>query len=140
MFNNLGLKVTIETNLKQCDFLDIYLDLQNGIYKPFRKANQQPTYVHKDSNHPSSIKMQIPKMIEDRLSNLSSNEDVFLSEVPAYNNALKNAGYERNLIYNQSYNSNRKKKRSRRKKSYLVQSTILSISKNKHRNKISFAN
>ena len=118
MFNDLGLKVTIETNLKQCDFLDIYLDLQNGIYKPFRKANQQPTYVHKDSNHPTSIKKQIPTMIEDRLSNLSSNKDVFLSEVPAYNNALKNAGYERNLTYKQSgiNNSNRKSKRSRRKK------------------------
>ena len=87
------MKVTIETNIKKCDFLDVFLDLESGLHKPFTKVNQKPIYVHKDSNHPESIKKTNTSMVASRLSNLSSNEEVFLSEISIYKEALKSSGY-----------------------------------------------
>ena len=117
LFNNLGLKVTIDTNIKKCDFLDVYLDLNTGLHKPFRKANQKPIYVHKDSNHPESIKRQIPKMVATRLTNLSSNEAVFLSEIDAYREAMNSSGYSEPLIYQHDETNNGKRRnRCRTKK------------------------
>ena len=56
-------------------------------------------YIHKSSNHPPAIKKQLPKMIEDRLSRLSSNEEIFNSEKGLYEDALKIAGYSETLKY-----------------------------------------
>ena len=39
IFENNGLKVTIEASAKQVNFLDVTLDLTNGIYKPYMKEN-----------------------------------------------------------------------------------------------------
>ena len=98
-FKTLGLKVTIETNIKNTDFLDIHLDLVSDTYKPFRKENHQPIYIHKNSNHPPSIKKQLPNMISNRLSSLSCSQEVFLAEAPAYQEALNSAGYDEKLQY-----------------------------------------
>ena len=37
------------------DFLDIYLDLENDKFCPYRKPNDTPLYVHCESNHPLNI-------------------------------------------------------------------------------------
>ena len=116
LFKKLGLKVTIETNIKRCDFLDVYLDLESEVYKPFRKDNKKPVYIHKCSNHPTSIKMQLPSMISARLSSLSCNENVFLSEAPIYNDALKSAGYSEHLVYNKKSHKGPKTQRNRSRK------------------------
>ena len=52
IFERNGLKVTIEANTKIVNFLDITLDLNTGIFKPFMKENDVPTYVSDRSNHP----------------------------------------------------------------------------------------
>ena len=39
IFRNNGLRITIETNLKVTDFLDVTLELDTGIYRPFLKKN-----------------------------------------------------------------------------------------------------
>ena len=51
-FKNHDLKITITCNLKQIDFLDITFDLESGIYKPYKKVNNDPRYVNSSSNHP----------------------------------------------------------------------------------------
>ena len=40
IFKNIGLKVTIECNSKQTDFLDVYLDLHSETFRAFRKDSQ----------------------------------------------------------------------------------------------------
>ena len=54
IFKDSGLKVTIEVNLKQTNFLDVHLDLEKNKYKPYKKNNHETTYIHMKSNHPRS--------------------------------------------------------------------------------------
>ena len=114
IFKSLGLKVTIEANMNTTDFLDIVFNLGDGSYKPFRKENQTPMYVHCKSNHPPNIKKQLPSMISERLSNLSCSKSVFENESEVYQNSLKLAGYTDKLMYkNQNAANPKKKKRIR---------------------------
>ena len=67
-FKQCGLAITIECYLKSVNFLNITFDFQNNIYKPYRKANDEPTYVNKNSNNPPSILKQLTKYIENRFT------------------------------------------------------------------------
>ena len=58
----------IECNLKTVNYLDIILDLNTGIYKPYRKPNDESLYIHAKSNHPANILKQLLISIETRLS------------------------------------------------------------------------
>ena len=54
-FADLGLRITIQTNLKVTDFLDVTLNLSTGKFRPYRKPNDRPLFVHRQSNHPPGI-------------------------------------------------------------------------------------
>ena len=77
VFKDNGLTITIEANVKNVNFLDINLNLETGIHKPFMKPNDQPVYVHNLSNHPPGILQNIPHSVNRRLSVISANEDFF---------------------------------------------------------------
>ena len=47
VFAELGLKITIQVNLKITDFLDVTLNLSTKKYYPYRKPNDRPMYIHK---------------------------------------------------------------------------------------------
>ena len=66
---------------------------------PYRKPNDLPVYIHKDSNHPPTIKKELPSMISRRVSELSSNEQVFNEARPIYEKALKDSGFNDKLTY-----------------------------------------
>ena len=51
--NELGITITV--NLQNVDFLDINMNLVNGIYKPYRKPGDMPRYVSEFSNHPQIL-------------------------------------------------------------------------------------
>ena len=87
-FKQCGLAITIECNLKTVNFLDITFDLQNNVYKPYRKANDKPTYINKSSR---SILKQLIKSIEKRLSETSSSKDIFDKSLKLYQDALKDS-------------------------------------------------
>ena len=76
-FKEENLQITTIINLPEVDFLDVHLNLKAGSFKPFRKENDQPQYVHCDSNHPKSITKNIPEMIGKRISGLSSDKSTF---------------------------------------------------------------
>lgn len=42
IFHSLGLKITIQANLKTVDFLDVTLDLTTVKYRPYRKPKDRP--------------------------------------------------------------------------------------------------
>ena len=118
----MGLKISIEANKKIVNFLDITLDLQRDLFKPFMKPNNTLLYVNKESNHPPSILKNIPESVNLRLSQLSKNEIVFKEAATTYQTALDTAGYNYKLKFNpinhgdnsqQSLNSKRRKHRQR---------------------------
>ena len=51
-FRQHDLRVTIDTNSIQTDFLDVTLNLSFHKYRLFRKPNDQPLYLNVQSNHP----------------------------------------------------------------------------------------
>ena len=101
IFRNHGLKITIEANKKTVNFLDVTLDLSNGKYMPYTKPNNTPLYVHRKSNHSPRIIDNIPKSINNRLSEISCDEDSFNKATPLYQKALNDSGHAHNLQYSQ---------------------------------------
>ena len=55
----LGFRITICTNLKIVNFLDVTSKFKNGTFEPFKKENDTPIYKHTSSNHSPSIIKQI---------------------------------------------------------------------------------
>ena len=99
-------------------FLDIELDLTNNTYRPYKKPNDNPMYINVNSNHPPSMIKQIPSSINMRLSNLSPDEEVFLSNIHPYREALKKSGFRDELTYVEpkiSEEHNNKKRKQKRK-------------------------
>ena len=92
-FAALGLRITIQTNLRIVNFLDLTLDLNCGKHYPYRKPNDTPSYIHKLSNHPPPILRNIPAAISRRITDTSSDELAFQQAAPVYNSALLASGY-----------------------------------------------
>ena len=76
-------------NAKDVNFLDMNLNLETGIYKPFMKENDSPVYVHNLSNHPPGILRNIPASVNKRLFTISANEEVFNKAIPPFQQALE---------------------------------------------------
>ena len=90
IFKEHGSDIIIQCNVG--NYLDVTFNLNEGIYKPYTKPNNEIKYIHKNSNHPLSVIRQIPLSIESRLSTLSFNEKIFQEAVPPYQKALQNSG------------------------------------------------
>ena len=99
IFKETGLRITIQANLKVVNFLDITLNLNNGKYYSYRKPNDQPVYIHKQSNHPPNIIKNLPDSISRRVSDISHDKEIFNQAAPLYEDALKSCGYSENLHY-----------------------------------------
>ena len=111
IFNSVDIKITVETNLKSVNFLDVNLNLETKVHKPYSKPNDCPMYVHADSNHPPNIIRNIPAAIERRMS---SNADVFNEASGLYNDALKSCGYKETMKYSKEHRPRKRKKRTRK--------------------------
>ena len=86
-------------NVKIADYLDIRLNLTNGTYEPYRKPNNEPLYIDRNSNHPPVILKQLPLSINKRLSELAYNETVFNKNKDIYQESLKKSGFDTELTY-----------------------------------------
>ena len=111
LFQKHNLKITIEANIIQTDFLDVTLNLNTEKHWPFRKPNDEQLYININSNHPPSIKKALPNMISNRLSELSCDLDNFKKAIPPYKNAIKKSGYNDNLIFSETQPKNKSRKR-----------------------------
>ena len=117
LFKQNGLDIDSDIEIsKRINYLDIIMDLTTGHVEPYRKPNDVITYVHAQSNHPPAIIKQIPKTVQDRLSNISSTKEIFEAAVTPYQTALNNAGYKSTLKYEPKPSTGTKKgKRNQRK-------------------------
>ena len=113
-FQDIELNITAETNLFQTDFLDVTFNLKSNKFSPYRKPNDHP-FINNQSNHPPSIRKQLPDMINDRISKLSHNQDSFNQAFPLYTEALKNSGYKASMIYNKAVSAESKNDEQRKK-------------------------
>ena len=118
VIGDLGLKITVQGNLKVVNYLDVTLNLTTERYFPYRKPDNDPLYINAKSNHPPSIIRQIPTSIGTRVSSLSCDQDEFDKTSQLYNNALKSSGYKERIHYvaNQNQNQGRAKSRIRSRK------------------------
>ena len=84
-------------NLKTVDFLDVRFDLVDNTYQPCHKQNNEPVYIHKQSNHPPNILKEFPKSINKRRSDISCDEHVFNNAKETYEKALESSGFTEKL-------------------------------------------
>ena len=106
-FKKMDLQITIETGLKKVDFLDVTFDLNDASYQPYRKPNDTPLYIHKQSNHPKHVIFNNPIAINKRLSEISSSKQKFDRYKNIYQDALNASEYNFKLNYiKDNYNSN----------------------------------
>ena len=111
VIGDLGLKITVQSNLKVVDYLDVTLNLTTGRYYPYRKPDNDPLYINTKSNHPPSIIRQIPTSIGTRISSLSCDQDEFNKS--SQDNALKSSGYNEQIHYVENQDQGRAKSRNR---------------------------
>lgn len=110
------MKIVIQMNKTVIDYLDVTMNLTDGSFKPFIKPNSHISYVHSQSDHWNTVLKHIPLHIENRLNSLSSTEPNFASVKDAYQNALKQAGYNHVLRWHekdvhQSINQTKRKRK-----------------------------
>ena len=98
-FKGISFSIHIQTNLKEGDFLDVALNLQNDTYRPYKKPNDKLLYIHSSSNHQPQIIKQLPNSISEILSKNSSNQEIFNAAKIEYEDALKKLGYNIDLKY-----------------------------------------
>ena len=118
VFKRYDLSITIETNIRTVSFLDPTFDLMNNTYKPYRKPNDEPLDINKHSNHPPRVLRQLAKSISKRISEISSNEEIFKQSVPIYEKALKDSGFNEKFVNNKentTSNEHDEKKKLKRK-------------------------
>ena len=95
-------------------------------------------YLNVKSDHPNHIVKHIPIMIEQRISNLSSTEEIFDTHKVLYEEALKSSGYKyratrdrnMNLTYQKPEKASRKRKRKPRRVMYFNPPFSKSVSTN----------
>ena len=71
------------------NFLEITLNLCDNTYEPYRKPDNHPVYINKNSNHPQTVLRELPKSISKKLSEMSSNKEIFQKATPIYSAALE---------------------------------------------------
>ena len=108
------LSITSNVNHKQVDYLDVNLDLSSGLFKPYKKENDCPIYIHKHSNHPPTIIKNIPESVNRRLCSISSNAAVFREETTEYQTALANGGHTHKIEFTPPTNNTKKRNRGRK--------------------------
>ena len=112
IFNDEGLRITVEANLKVVDYLDFEMNLETGTVKPWRKPNSRPKYINVSSCHPNANIKSLPGMVQARLSSLSSTAKEFEEVIDPYNEALEVAGYKDvKLQYQEPKQTKRKRSR-----------------------------
>ena len=89
----------IENYLLEDWLLRSKFQLLNHTFYPYRKDNNKISYINSKSNHPPTILKQIQKIVDTKLSNNSSNKNLFNNIKKDYNDALKINGYKYEINY-----------------------------------------
>lgn len=97
-FKLVGFKIDITSNLKIVSYLDVTLNLNTNIFKPYHKEHETPNYINVDSDQPKTNLKQIPITVGSSVSKLSSNKYIF-NKNKDNDNALLKSGFKNKLSY-----------------------------------------
>ena len=114
IFKDEGLNITVEANIDIVNFLDVTLNIKTQKFSPFQKPNNTPQYINTKSNHPPNIIKELPRMIERRLSEISSDKTEFVKSKDVYQTALTESGYTEKIEYQDTQQLKKKKRRNRK--------------------------
>merc|ERR1712067_96966 len=78
------------------------------------KKNDKPQYVHAKSDHPPQILKNVPPSVNKRLSTISSSKEEFDAAASTYQEALRKAGHDYTLEYDEEAGSNNNNNNRRR--------------------------
>ena len=120
IFKSCGLNITVKTNLKTADFLDVSLDLVNNIYKPYRKPNGETVCINKHSNHPPNILKELPIAVNKQITHISCNQDIFDAAKSTYEQALRNSGFSEELKYKNKDGEEKTRNEEKRKRRWKI--------------------
>ena len=88
-----------ESNLRIVNYLDVTLNVNDGSFRPYHKPDDIIQYINKNSSHPPKLFKHLAASIEKRLSNNSSDENIFKEAAIYYEDTLNKAGYINKFIY-----------------------------------------
>ena len=131
-FRKFGLEITIEANKKAVQFLNVEFHLETSQYRPFLKTWRYTPLCKCIQQPPPSILKNIPEAVNRRLSNLSSDEEMFRSVTPIFQEALNKAGYKFKLTYKPQKSKNQDPKTPKKDTSHLVEPPIFKQCENQH--------
>ena len=95
--------------------MDVTIKSQQNTYRPYKKPNDNLTYINTSSNHPPQIVKHFTQTISERLSRNSSSAKIFEQSKPHYEEALKKCDYKAKLQYIQpNFQQNNTRKRTRK--------------------------
>ena len=89
------------------------LNLNTGEYTPCIKPKNLLQFVNIISNIPTAVLRNIPEGVNERLLEISSNEEVFNKAIPPYQKALDESGHRYNLHYQPGPQRTKRKPRRR---------------------------
>ena len=73
-------------------------------------------HINKNSNHPPTVQRQLAKSVGKRISETSSNEQIFKESIPIYEEGLKKSGFHEKLEYvREEVDKHGKEEKKRRK-------------------------
>ena len=75
--------------MKAVNYLDATFNLNDVIYWPYTKPNNEIKDIHKNSNHQPSVVRQVPLSIESKVSTLSFTKKIFQEALPPYKKHYK---------------------------------------------------
>ena len=111
-FKDIGVVIDVET---KCRYFRHHVQLKQWHILTVRKAKDLLLYISKSSSHPLQIINQLPKIINERLSRNSPNEEVFNPSKYQYEKALRDSGYtDFKLKFNKTRHNHTKGDRQRR--------------------------
>ena len=72
----------------------VIVTLNDGFFRIYYKPDDIIQHINKESNDPPNLIKHLPESIKKRLSNNSSNENIFKGEAINYKYTLNKAGYK----------------------------------------------
>ena len=114
MFQQKGLQIIIECNVKVINYLDVTFNLNDGSYQPYQKPNNETHYINIHLDHPLSITKQLPRSIEKHLSKLSSSKDIFYETTSYYEQHLASCVYNEKITDQQQGENNENNRKNQK--------------------------
>ena len=93
------MNVTIKTNVKIVNFIDVTFHLCTGRYHSYKKPNDELAHVKFNPNNLPNIIKVLPANIPRRISHILHGKAAF-SNLPSFQkDILSTSGYKKNLTY-----------------------------------------